>query len=87
MLVFVVHACVDLCMHTSTMVSSGVGTIELVRSENEARILYTPLKKGFILQSKGGHFEKFAATRSISFLAARSLHFKFAYVQAQIIDL
>ena len=35
---FVVHACVDLCMHTST--STG-----LVRSENEARILYTIEKR------------------------------------------
>ena len=35
---FVVHTCVDLCMHTST----GIG---LVRSENEARILYTVEKR------------------------------------------
>ena len=29
----------------------------MVRSENEARILYTVAKKkSFILQSKGGHF-------------------------------
>ena len=34
-----------------------VATGGLVRSENEARILYT-VEKGFILNSKGAHFEK-----------------------------
>ena len=32
-----------------------------MRSENEATILYTVAKESFILQSKGGHIEKFAA--------------------------
>ena len=40
----------------------------LVRSENEARILYT-VEKGFILQSKSAHFEK------IRRRAARSEYF------------
>ena len=50
---------------------------------------YTPLKKSFILQSKGAHFEKFAAALRaaklvfISFSSASRgtswpLHFKFA---------
>ena len=52
----------------------------LVRSENEARILYT-IEKGFILQSKGVHFEKIrrrAYFSSASHGEAWPLHFKFA---------
>ena len=46
-----------------------------VRSENEARILSTPLKRGFILPSKGGHLEKIRrrATRVDSELLSVSL--------------
>ena len=53
MRVFVVYALT--C--ASAMVSSGIGTVALVRSENAARILYT-VEKGFILQSTGENFEK-----------------------------
>ena len=56
----------------------------LVRSENEARILYTVEK--FILQSKGAHFEKIRRRtkrgeitfHSVSRGTAWPLHFKFA---------